>query len=195
MYIIQEKLVSDEVFTQKFVCNLNACKGACCWEGDFGAPLEKEEVTILNNILPKVLPYLSDASQERLLSKGVATWYREANEDGTTLMDDGACAFLTYENNGIAKCGIEKAYEAGDINFKKPISCHLYPIRINKVEGVDFEALNYDEWDICSAACSLGEALKVPVFQFVKEALIRNYGKDFYEEMEAAYENFKSSSE
>lgn len=194
MYIIQEKLVSDEVFTQKFVCNLNACKGACCWEGDFGAPLEKEEVEILNDILPKVLPYLSDQSQERLLTKGVATWYREANEDGTTLMDDGACAFLTYEMNGVAKCGIEKAYEAGDINFKKPISCHLYPIRVNKVEGVDFEALNYDEWDICSAACDLGEALKVPVFQFVKEALIRNYGEDFYEEMEAAYQNLLNSA-
>lgn len=190
MFIIQEKLISTQVFAEKFVCNLNACKGACCWEGDFGAPLENEEIDTLNTILPKVLPYLSEDSQKRIRENGVATWFKETGEYGTTLMENGACAFLTFESGGIAKCGIEKAHDAGDIDFKKPISCHLYPIRVNKKEDVGFEALNYDEWDICSAACSLGEQLKVPVFRFVKEAIIRNYGEDFYEEMEGIYDNF-----
>lgn len=194
MFIIQEKLVSNEVFTQKFVCNLHACKGACCWEGDFGAPLEGKEIDTLNEILPKVMPYLPPASRERIGEAGVATWFEEAGEYGTTLMKDGACAFLTFEPDGIAKCGIEKAYEAGDIAFKKPVSCHLYPIRVSKKEEIGFEALNYDEWDICSAACSLGEELKVPVFRFVKEALIRNYGEDFYKEMEAIYAHFHRKS-
>ncbi len=192
MLIIDEKLVSDEIFTSKFVCNLTACKGACCWEGDYGAPLEDEEIKILEDILPEVEPYLSIESKQAIEKLGVATWFEDCKEYGTSLLDNGACVFLTFEKNGMAKCGIEKAWEEGKIEYKKPISCHLYPIRINKIESLDFEALNYDEWDICSAACSLGESLKVPVFRFLKEALIRRYGQEFYNALEDAYQNYIS---
>jgi hypothetical protein len=195
MFLIEEKLVSLEIFKRKFVCNLQACKGACCWEGDYGAPLESEEIGKLNQLLPKILPFLSEASRQKLLAEGVETWYEQAGEYGTTLMEDGSCAFLTYDALGIAKCGIEKAWEAGAIDFKKPISCHLYPIRIEKEAALNFEALNYDEWDICSAACSLGSELQVPVFRFVKEALIRQYGPSFYEALEEAYEHYCSQEE
>lgn len=192
MLIIDEKLVSDEIFTSKFVCNLDACKGACCWEGDYGAPLEDEEIKILEEILPEVKPYLSIESLEAIEKLGVATWFEDCKEYGTSLLDNGACVFLTFEKNGMAKCGIEKAWEEGKVGFKKPISCHLYPIRVNKIKNLEFEALNYDEWDICSAACSLGESLKVPVFRFLKDALIRRYGEEFYNALEDAYQNYIS---
>ena len=186
MIIIQEILVSDDVVEKKFLCNLNACKGACCWEGDFGAPLEKEEKEKLAEIYEDVKPFLMPVGIDAIEEKGLYTWFEEPKEFGTTLLENGACAYLTFENGGIAKCGIEKAYEAGKVDFKKPISCHLYPLRINKDENTDFEAINYDKWDICSPACKLGEKEQLPAYKFVKEAIIRKYGVDFYEELDAA---------
>ena len=118
--------------------------------------------------------------------KGLYVYYNEAEEYGTPLLENGACAFLTYEKNGTAKCGIEKAYEAGAIEYKKPISCHLYPIRTSQNETTGFKAMNYDEWDICSAACKLGKKEQLPVYKFVKEAIERKYGTDFYKELDAA---------
>ncbi len=184
MILIEDKIVSDDVVEKQFICNLDACKGACCWEGDSGAPLEKEEMKILEEIYDKVKPFLTADGIKAIEEIGLYTYYNEAKEYGTPLIDNAACAYLTYEANGIAKCGIEKAYEAGVIDFKKPISCHLYPVRTTTYEG--FEAVNYDKWDICSAACTLGKKHQMPVYKFVKDALIRKYGESFYEALDAA---------
>ncbi len=190
MLIVQDILVSDAVVTEQFICDLDACKGACCWEGDFGAPLEKEELAILEKIYEATKPYLTKEGIDVIGQKGLYVYYDEAQEYGTSLLANGACTFLTYEPNGTAKCGIEKAYEAGAIDYKKPISCHLYPIRTKEEDH--FKALNYDEWDICSAACKLGQKEQLPVYKFVKDAIIRKYGAEFYEELDAAAEHFKT---
>jgi len=188
MILVQDKLVSDELVEQHFICNLNACKGACCWEGDFGAPLDPEELRVLDGIFEKVKPFLSPAGIAAIEAQGKYVWIEEADGWGTTLIEGGPCAYMTYDALGIAKCGIEQAHKAGAIDFIKPISCHLYPIRVEKNEEIGFEALNYNEWDICSAACELGKKEKVPVYQFLKTAIIRKYGEAFYEELDAAAE-------
>ena len=186
MLIVEGKLISRDVVEEQFMCNLDACKGACCWEGDFGAPLETAELHILEKIYDTIKEYLSPEARAVIENEGTYTFYKEAKEYGTPLVKNGACAYMTYDKNGIALCGIEEAYNDGKINFKKPISCHLYPIRVLKDEKTGFEALNYDRWDICSAACTKGKEQKMPVFKFAKSALIRRYGADFYEELEAA---------
>ena len=173
---------------QQFLCDLSSCKGACCWEGDWGAPLEDKELEILEKEYEAIRPFLSEEGQKVIEQHGKYTWYEEPKEHGTPLVKGGACAYMTYSEIGIAQCGIERANKAGATNFLKPISCHLYPIRINKEEVANFEALNYDHWDICSAACSLGKKEKLPVYRFVKDALIRKYGQDFYDELHAAAE-------
>ena len=188
MVIIQDILISDDIFEEQFVCNLNACKGACCWEGDFGAPLEEEELEILEKIYEDVKPFLNGAGKKAIEEKGKYCYYKVPDEHGATLLENGACAYMTFDN-GKAKCGIEAAFEAGITSFKKPISCHLYPIRIEKNEATNFEALNYDEWEICTAACNLGKEMQVPVYQFLKEAIIRKYGLAFFEEMEIYLKN------
>lgn len=193
MLIIKDILISDDVVENKFLCNLKACKGACCWEGDYGAPLEEEEMKTLDEIYDKIAPFLTEEGRKTIAQKGKYVYYEEAEEFGTSLQEGGACAYLTVDELGIAKCGIEQAQLAGAIDFKKPISCHLYPIRVKKDERVLFEALNYDEWDICSAACELGEKENLPVYKFLKEALIRKYGEDFYEELDAAAEHLKKT--
>jgi len=187
MVIIEDKLVSDDIFEKNFICNLKACKGACCWEGDYGAPLEDAERDTLDNIYEDIKSFLSPAGRKTISEKGKYAYYKGegANEWGTALLEDAACAYMTLEN-GTAKCGIETAYNAGVTNFRKPISCHLYPIRVSANKQTGFEALNYDNWDICAAACTLGDKEQVPVYQFLKEPIIRKYGADFYEQMEGA---------
>ncbi|MCB9285540.1 MAG: DUF3109 family protein [Lewinellaceae bacterium] len=185
MVMVQDILISDEVLQEAFVCNLEACKGACCWEGDYGAPLEPAELSTLAQIFEDIRPFLLPEAVERLQEEGLYAMY-DGDMPGTTLMPHGACAYMTYDESGIAQCGIERAFRAGATDFQKPISCHLYPIRVKKVEHVRFEALNYDRWDICKAACQLGKKLKVPVYQFLREPLIRKYGAGFYEELDAA---------
>jgi len=192
MIIIDEILISDAVIDEHFLCNLKACKGACCWEGDFGAPLEQKEMDKLEVIYDKIKPFLAPEGIAEIEKKGLFTFFEEPNEHGTSLLDNGACVYMTKDKLGIAKCGIEQAYRAGVTDFYKPISCHLYPIRVNKDEGRAFEALNYDEWDICSAACTLGKKEKLPVYQFVKDALIRKYGADFYEQLDETVKHLKN---
>lgn len=186
MIIVQDKLISDDVVSEQFVCNLDACKGACCWEGDSGAPLEKAELPVLKDIYEAVKPYLLPEGVAAIEAQGTAVWFEEANEWGTTLVNNGPCAYMTYDALGIAQCGIEQAWRDGKVAFRKPISCQLYPIRVEKNEVVGFEALNYDRWDICSAACEKGRREQVPVYQFLREALVRKYGQDFYDELDAA---------
>jgi len=182
-------LVHEDVVRENFVCNLKKCKGACCLEGDSGAPLNHDELHILDEIYPKVKPFMT--------AKGIAT----VEETGTYVTDfegdyttpcvdtNKECAYVTWEN-GITKCAIEKAYEYGAINWKKPLSCHLYPIRITKYP--EFDVLNYDRWSICSPACSFGNELKVHVHEFLKEPLIRKYGEEWYKELEEAVEAYNS---
>ncbi|MBK8196541.1 MAG: DUF3109 family protein [Lewinellaceae bacterium] len=186
MIIVQDKLVSDDLVEQQFVCNLAACKGACCWEGDYGAPLDEAELAVLDAIYDRVKPFLSPAGIDVIEREGKYLRFEQTDEWVTPLIDNGPCAYMTYDTLGIAKCGIEQAWKAGAVDFQKPVSCHLYPVRVEKNEDLGFEALNYHEWDICSAACSLGKKEKVPVFRFVKDALIRKYGEAFYEELEGA---------
>lgn len=184
MILIEQILVSEDVFKKHFTCNLSACKGACCWEGDWGAPLETEEIEILNQIREKLRPYLTDEGNEAIDHQGTSVHYPEIDGKGTPLIRGVACAYLTYDQHGVGKCGIELAYEAGEISFQKPVSCHLYPIRHKKIDNVEFEALNYESWEICNPACKLGTELKMPLFRFVKDALIRKFGVSFYSEMD-----------
>lgn len=186
MIIIQDVLISDDVIEQEFICNLSACKGACCWEGDYGAPVTLEEESIILSNLDKIRPNLSLESNQLLDEKGCFDEYSESKFVGTTLHENGACAFMTFDDQGIAKCGIEKTFEDGDIDFKKPMSCHLYPIRVNVNEPASFEAWNYDLWEVCSPACELGKKESVPVYKFLKDAIIRYKGEDFYDELDKA---------
>lgn len=177
---IDDKILSTELFERKFVCDLNACKGACCVEGDAGAPLTLEEVDILEEIYEDVKPYMRQEGIAAVEEEGV--FYMDmTNEPATTLVNGAECAFVYFDDQGITKCAIEKAYLEGKTTWKKPISCHLYPIRVKDLG--DSIALNYDEWPICKPACACGEKLDVPVFRFLKEPLIRAYGEEFYNDL------------
>lgn len=183
MIEVDNVLIKEDVLSEQFVCNLNQCKGACCVEGDSGAPLDQDELSVLKEIYPKVKPFMTEAGIKAIEEQG--THVVDMDGDLTTPCVDGnkECAYVTWEN-GITKCAIEKAYEKGFINWKKPISCHLYPIRITKYP--DFDVLNYDRWHICHPACSLGHELRVPVYSFLKEPLIRKYGEDWFKDLSDA---------
>ncbi len=186
MIVIDNILISDALVEEEFVCNLVACKGACCVEGDNGAPLEPEEADVLRRLYKQVKPYLTAEGKAVIRKEGHVT----EDADGTLVTPligpRGPCAYIQYTPDGTAICGIERAYLDGKIEFRKPISCHLYPVRITRRE--DYEMLNYDRWDICAPACSNGQKLGVPVYQFVKTALLRKYGATFYERLETAVE-------
>jgi hypothetical protein len=181
MIEVGQTLVHEDLIKEQFVCNLNHCKGACCIEGDAGAPLLHAELDTLEAIYPKVKPYMTEKGIATVDAHGTAV--KDFEGDWTTPCIDGnkECAYVILEN-GITKCAIEKAYEAGDIDWKKPISCHLYPIRITAYP--EFDVLHYDRWSICSGACSYGAELKVPVYQFLKDPLIRKYGAEWFNELE-----------
>ena len=186
MILIDNTCISDDVADKFFVCNLDKCKGACCVEGDMGAPLEEGEPEILQKIYPKIKPYLSPEGIKAIEEQGLY----EQEGDGsyvTTTVGGRECVYATYDDRGILKCGIEDAYNDGVVDWKKPISCHLYPIRVTKYDA--YHALNYDRWPICSPACSFGAELQVPVYKFVREALIRAYGEEWYGKLTAAIEN------
>lgn len=173
-------LLHDDVVSESFVCNLKRCKGACCVEGDSGAPLNHDELEILKEIYPKVKPYMTPKGIEAVEREGTHVTDFEGDYTTPCVDTNKECAYVTWEN-GITKCAIEKAWEHGDINWKKPISCHLYPIRITSYP--EFDALYYDRWSICSPACSFGNELQVRVHEFLKEPLIRKYGQDWYNEL------------
>jgi hypothetical protein len=181
MIPIGKTLVSDEVISNRFVCDLKKCKGACCIEGESGAPLEKEELKLIEESYPAVKPFLTADGIKAIEEKGLYLIDDDGDFVTPLIGEGGACAFTVFEN-GIAACGIEKAYNEGKIPFRKPVSCHLYPVRITAYKNYD--ALNYHEWEICSPACKLGKKLSVPVFRFVKDALIRKYGQAWYDELE-----------
>ena len=186
MIIVQDKLVSDDLVEAQFICNLEACKGACCWEGDSGAPLEAPELPILDEIFEKIKPFLSPAGIHAIEQQGKSVWSEAEQEWGTPLIDKGPCAYMKLNSAGVAQCGIEQACQAGVIDFQKPVSCHLYPVRVDRNEANGFEALNYHRWKICSPACTLGEREKMPVYRFLREAIVRKYGQAFYDELDGA---------
>jgi hypothetical protein len=180
MIQVENTILSEDLFESYFVCDLSACKGACCVEGDAGAPLEIEEIDILENELESIKPFLREEGLQSLKENGAFV----VDTDGeyvTPLVKGKECAYTTFDKNGTAKCGIEDAFRAGKTNFKKPSSCHLYPIRVQKLH--EFEALNYHKWPICKPACECGSKLKVKVYQFLKEPLINKYGKDWYQQL------------
>lgn len=189
MIQIEDKLISEEIFSEEFVCNLSKCKGICCVEGDAGAPLDKEEAQILENIYDKIKPYLTPQGIEAIEKQG--KWEIDPNDGEyvTPLINNAECAYVTYDERGYTKCAIEKAYEDGVIDWQKPISCHLYPIRVTEYSS--FTALNYHEWEVCSDACTLGKELQVPVYKFLKTPLIRKYGESFYSELSDAAEEWQ----
>lgn len=187
MIAIDNVLVSDQIVEEQFVCDLNKCKGACCVDGDAGAPLEDSELRELKKVFNKVLPYLTEEGIKEINRQGK---YIYDTEFGwvTPLLPNGMCAYGTVDKNGIVKCGIEQAYNDGLISWKKPISCHLFPVRIKKTKNA--ELVNYEpREDLCKAACTLGKKLKMPVYKFLKEPLIRKYGSEFFEALEAAHEH------
>jgi hypothetical protein len=179
MIEIDRSIVSRDVVTCNFTCNLNACKGACCVMGDSGAPLEPDEAELLREIYPLVKPYLSAESVKSIEEQGTSVI--DVEQDVVTPLNNGKeCAYVVFRE-GIAYCAIEQAYNDGVISFRKPLSCHLYPIRIKKYPH--FDAINYDRWEVCKDAVIKGNELKVPVYVFAGEALRRKYGKDWYEQL------------
>lgn len=187
MFQIDKTLISEDIIEHDFVCNLSACKGACCVEGESGAPLEEEETEILANIYPKLKPFLRKEGIGAIEAQGtfVKGWDGEWE---TPLVQGKECAYVTFTDNGIAKCGIEEAYNEGIVDFKKPVSCHLYPVRTRAY--TEFTAVNYHKWEICDPACSLGAELQVPIYKFVKEALVRKFGVAWYEELEQVAQDY-----
>ncbi len=185
MIAIDDKLISEDVFSSYFACELETCKGACCWEGDFGAPLKEEELNKLDDVIPHLNQYLPEASYLYIKENGAYLYNDELGVYVTNLMPDGACVFMTRDKEGIAHCGIEQAFKDGRHEFQKPISCHLYPIRILERPEQGFTAINYDRWKICNPACKNGKKNKIPLYQFLKDALVRRFGNNFYQEMES----------
>jgi len=178
---IGDKIISADLFKKKFVCDLVRCKGACCIEGDAGAPLSKEEVEVIETNYFKIKPYLSIEGINAIERDGVSSLDKEG-EHVTQLANNGACAFVIYNEQHHALCAIEKAHLEGKIDNIKPISCSFYPIRVKKFN--EFTALQYDQWSICQPACSQGELLGVPVYKFLKKPLVRAFGQEFYDELE-----------
>ena len=187
MFQLGKTIVSEDLIEKDFVCNLSKCKGECCVSGVAGAPLEKSEGYLLQEIYPKVKPFLRKEGISAIEQQGTSI-KTNLGELETPLVNNSECAYLIFNENKIASCGIEEAYNTGVINWKKPISCHLYPVRVKAYS--EFAAVNYHKWDICDDACSLGNELKVPVYKFVKEALIRKFGTNWYLELEKVAQEY-----
>lgn len=180
MFQIGNTIVSEDILKCEFVCNLNACHGACCIDGDAGAPLALSELEKLTEVYPHVKPLLRKEGVDAIESQGVYVLGTDGEYE-TPLIDNKECAYVIFDGK-TALCAIEQAYNQGLVDWKKPVSCHLYPVRIKDFS--EFSAVNYDRWEICDDACTLGKSLQVPVYQFVKEALIRKFGIDWYTELE-----------
>ena len=185
MFQLGKTIVSEEIIEKDFVCNLSACKGACCVDGEAGAPLDEAETKILEEIYPKVKPFLRKTGIAVIEEKG--TWTKgDDGEFETPLINGKDCAYVIFDEKKTALCGIEEVYNSGAIDWKKPVSCHLYPIRVKDYS--EFAAVNYHKWEICDDACTLGKELQVPVYKFVKQALIRKFGEHWYAELEKVAE-------
>ena len=180
MLQIQDKLVSFDVVEREFVCNLEACRGVCCIEGDAGSPIDEAERQKLKEILPVIWNDLTPAARQVIEEQGVA-YVDEEGDLVTSIVNGKDCVFTCYGADGMCYCAIEKAYREGKVDFYKPISCHLYPIRLTVYDT--FTAVNYHRWKICKAAEVLGRKEGVKVYQFLREPLIRKFGQAWYDEL------------
>lgn len=191
MIAIDNVLLSDQILHEKFVCDLTSCKGACCVDGDAGAPLEKNELKEIDAVQEAVLPYLSEESKAEIARQGKYVYDKEFGWVTPTI-NSKICVYGITDAKGIVKCGIEQAYLDGKVQWKKPISCNLFPVIVKKSKDGITEFANYEpREDNCKAACVLGKKLKVPVYQFLKEPLTRKFGKDFYDALCATAEHLK----
>ena len=181
MIIIKDTVVSDDLIENFFVCDLEQCKGACCVEGDLGAPLEKDEIRKVKNAFKSIQSYLSDEGIQQIHKQGHYVKDFEG-EFSTPTIRGKECVYSVYDKKGILKCGFELAWKDGKSDFRKPVSCHLYPVRVRK--NIISSHVNYDRWHICEPACTLGKAMKIPLYIFIKEALIRKFGIDWYNELD-----------
>lgn len=183
MIQIENVLLSDDVVEARFVCDLQKCKGGCCEDGDAGAPLEKGEKKELDDNIEAIKPYLTQEGLLEIERQGRYIYHAEFGYVTPTVAG-GICAYGLRDEQGIIKCGIEQAYNDGKLNWKKPISCHLFPIRL--VEAKHYTYANYEPREgLCNPACAFGKKLKVPVYQFLKEPIIRKFGEEFYEALDA----------
>jgi len=179
-------LISLDIIQKKFFCNPEKCHGACCVEGDYGAPLDEPEIIEVKDNLPFIREYMTIEALEMLDKDG---FYEKDPFDFyvTKCVDRADCIFC-YKEGKIARCAIEKAFFDNNLTFRKPVSCHLYPIRISNMKTYD--AMNYHQWDICEAGRKLGDESGLPLYKFLKEALIRKYNKEWYNELEEIVEEF-----
>lgn len=186
MIVIDNILISDDVVEKQFVCDLAKCKGGCCEDGDAGAPLEDEELQIVLDSYEKILPYLTPAAIAEIEKKGKYVYDKEFGWVTPTLASaNEICVYGTRDEKGIIKCAFEQAYYDGVIPWKKPISCHLYPVIAIKGKHGGHDRVNYEPREkLCKPACGLGQKLKVPAYEFLKEPLIRKYGEQFYEALD-----------
>jgi Protein of unknown function (DUF3109) len=193
MIAIENVLLSDQIISDQFVCDLTSCKGACCVDGDAGAPLDNKELKFVDEVFNEVLPYLRPEGIDEINKQG-----RYVHDKGfgwvTPTINGKICAYGIFDENGIVKCGIEQAYLDGKTTWKKPISCHLFPVTVKKSSDGVTQYANYEpREDHCKAACTLGVKLKVPVYQFLKEPLVRMFGASFYEALEATATHLKTT--
>ncbi len=191
MIAIKNTLVSENLLEKKFVCDLSACKGACCVEGESGAPLEESEIQKLEDSYQNVRPYMNKKGIKAIEKQG--KYVVDSDGDFVTPLvgKEKECAYVFFDENKIAKCAIEQAWLDKKIEWQKPISCHLYPVRITKHKHYD--AVNYHHWKICKPACECGQQLQVPVYKFVKSGLVRKYGKQWYKELELSASVFEKN--
>ena len=178
MVVVKKTIITNEIIENYFSCDLMSCKGSCCVEGNGGAPLEKNEIEKIKKSFPVIKKYLSPKNIKEIQKQG----FFVIAEDGdieTPIIKGKECVYSIKDQKGIVKCAFEKAFREKKINFKKPISCELYPFRVNKLKN-GFEKLIYHKWDICKSACKKGAVLNIPIYKFLKSALIRKYGTDWY---------------
>lgn len=189
MITVGNAVISDDIAENQFVCDLQKCKGACCEEGEYGAPLEDDELETLEMIYVDIEDFLSEEGKKEIAKSG--KYGKDPDgEYSTPVIKGRECAYAVRTEDSKLQCGIENAYKAGRTTFRKPISCQLYPIRITKYDHYD--ALNYHRWHICNPACELGQKLSMPIYKFVKDALVRKYGREWYRELqEQVQEKYK----
>lgn len=194
MIAIDHVLLSDKILSEQFVCDLSKCKGACCVDGDAGAPLDKAELKNIDDVFDAVIPYLNQESITEIERQGRYVYDQEFGWVTPTI-NSRICVYGIVDQQGIVKCGIEQAYLDGKVSWKKPISCHLFPVIVKKSSDAITEYANYEpREDHCKAACSLGKKLKVPVYQFLKEPLVRKFGAEFYDALDATAQHLYNNS-
>jgi len=175
--LIQDTIVSLEILEKEFCCDIDNCKGCCCIEGDAGAPVAPEEEQIITRLLPELLPQMTKEARDVVAQQGIA-YNDPSGERVLSIVNDKDCIFARTDHSGWCYCLIERLHNEA---FKKPVSCHLYPIRLTKVGNLT--GLEYHRWDICHSSRQLGHKLHMPLYKFLKEPLVRRFGQDWYDEL------------